>query len=583
MKVQNATGGESHIRKNVSLNRTIVLAMVVLYGILLVLLTCMDLFLIGSYQRNRRREEEALLNRYAEQLGDGMRETGTILRGIYVNNNYFNALGGALSELEEFNQVYELDYELRNRIEVEGMPHGYIIYYHSNEKIRYYVNQSLIDTKDIRQLTELCKTQLDAGSGRWQWRFADIGGNRYGILVEKRDRAAMCMVYGLKQTESSLETDLGNESGGSVFFADDGGVFGCTAEELYENIRKQELKSYENHFQGTYAGNYIYARKVNNTGLWICVAIPVTLWSFMNVPQLILLFLTVSSLFGMYLLYRYARRELILPLREMIGVMKRIQDGDWDAHPDRETRFEELQKVNTAMSVMVSEIKKQKLLFYEQTIEKQKAQMQYLQLQLKPHFYLNGLKTLQALVMRGDSERMQDLIINLSWHLRYLLQAEKELVPLAAELEYVKNYARLQVAMTGRLLDLDWKVQEQMRGWLVPTLCIQTFVENSFKYAKVGSVERRLVIWITVNELETEDGCFLDICIRDNGGGYPAQVLEEINDEPAEDCVSVGINNLKRRCRLLYGDLVQYGFYNESGAVSDLVLPWRKTDGKAGK
>ena len=40
--------------------------------------------------------------------------------------------------------------------------------------------------------------------------------------------------------------------------------------------------------------------------------------------------------------------------------------------------------------------------------------------------------------------------------------------------------------------------------------------------------------------------------------------------------MSVGINNLKRRCRLLYGDLVQYGFYNEPGAVSDLVLPWRK-------
>lgn len=555
--------------------------MTVLYGILLILLTCMDLFLIRSYQRKRRSEEEELLNRYAEQLGDDMRESSTILRGIYVNNNYFDALGGSLSELEEFDQSYELDYELRSRIEAEGMPHGYLIFYHSGEKIRYYMHQSWVDRGDIRQLADISRSQLDTEAGRWQWHFADIDGNPYGFLAERRNDAAMCVIYSLKQLRSSLEADLETESGGEVFFADDGAVFGQTAEELYRELKKEELKGYESHFQGQSGGRCLYAQRVNNTGLWVCMAIPVTLWSYMNAPQLVLLLLTVSSLLGMYLLYRYARRELILPLREMIDVMKRIQEGDWEAKAGRETRFEELQKVNRAMSVMVSEIKKQKLLFYEQTIEKQRAQMQYLQLQLKPHFYLNGLKTLNALAMKGDSERMQDLIINLSWHLRYLLQAEKELVPLAAETEYVKNYARLQQAMTGRLLVLEWKVQDKLQSWRVPTLCIQTFVENSFKYAKVGSVERSLVIRITIDELETEDGCFLDICIRDNGDGYPEHVLEEINDEPAEDCVSVGINNLKRRCRLLYGELVQYGFYNEDGAVSDLVLPREKTDGKA--
>ena len=70
-----------------------------------------------------------------------------------------------------------------------------------------------------------------------------------------------------------------------------------------------------------------------------------------------------------------------------------------------ENSFEELEQVNETLEVMVSEIKKQKLLFYEQTIEKQKAQLQYLQLQLKPHFYLNGLKTLNVLFRNGMQRR----------------------------------------------------------------------------------------------------------------------------------------------------------------------------------
>lgn len=355
-----------------------------------------------------------------------------------------------------------------------------------------------------------------------------------------------------------------------------GMILGELPQGLSEDALRRRLRENEVRFQCSGKKRYIYGQKVQNTNLWICMADPVTLWSYMNIPQLLLLLLTASSLAGAYLLYRYVRRELIVPLRDMTTVMKRIQDGEWDAKLDRGTRFEELQKVNTALSVMVSEIKKQKMLFYEQTIERQKAQMQYLQLQLKPHFYLNGLKTLHALAFQGDSEKMQDLIIHLSYHLRYLLQAERELVPLAAEMDYVKNYADLQRTMTGRILSLDWRVQEEMRGWVVPTLCIETFVENSFKYAKVGSIGNELVIQIAVCELDTEDGSFLDICIRDNGAGYPKAILEEINHDPTEGCVSVGINNLKRRCRLLYGDEVQYGFYNEDGAVSELVLPWQR-------
>ena len=40
--------------------------------------------------------------------------------------------------------------------------------------------------------------------------------------------------------------------------------------------------------------------------------------------------------------------------------------------------------------------------------------------------------------------------------------------------------------------------------------------------------------------------------------------------------MSVGINNLKLRCQILYQIWAEYDFYNDEGAVSELILPWMK-------
>ena len=226
-----------------------------------------------------------------------------------------------------------------------------------------------------------------------------------------------------------------------------------------------------------------------------------------------------------------------------------------------------------SLTAMVSEIEKQKMLSYEETIEKQKAQMQYLQLQLKPHFYLNGLKTLNALTLARDWEKSQELILHISEHLRYLLQTDRELVTLGAELNYVRNYVELQKSMTGRPVVCEIQEEEGAADFLVPTLCVQTFVENSVKYAKLGAPGLELFIQVCVQLLQTEDGVYVDIMVSDNGSGYPENILEEINADAQKGIRSVGINNLKRRCALIYEGKAEYNFYNGSGAVSELILP----------
>lgn len=202
--------------------------------------------------------------------------------------------------------------------------------------------------------------------------------------------------------------------------------------------------------------------------------------------------------------------------------------------------------------------------------------MQYLQLQMQPHFYLNGLKILNAFVMEQQTEKVQDLIIKLSEHLRYLLQAEAETITLRQELSFTDNYAQLRGQMIGREIKLVFEAEPETLDFQVPMLAVQTFIENSLKYAKTGSVTTPLLLEVHAVFLETEDERYLDLTVRDNGQGYAEHVLKDINGESKTGKRNIGINNLKRRCQILYGDKAEFTFYNQDGAVSEWIIPEKK-------
>lgn len=292
-----------------------------------------------------------------------------------------------------------------------------------------------------------------------------------------------------------------------------------------------------------------------------------------NMQQILLLLITAFSVMGMIAMYGFMKKEIVRPIHQLTGTMDTIKNHESREIPPLKTHFLELQEMNQTLEEMVRELEEQKLLVYEEIIEKQKAQMQYLQLQLKPHFYLNGLKTINALAIGNQVDKIQELILALSKHLRYLLQTEREVVTLEQELDFVKNYVELQNHMTGRPVQIQIRADENTMGWMVPTLIVHTFVENSVKYAQLKGGGIPLKIEVRVECLETEIGKYLDLIVRDNGQGYSEDILEEINGDSKVGIRSVGINNIKRRCQFLYGEGMEYHFETEQGAVSEIIVP----------
>ena len=147
-------------------------------------------------------------------------------------------------------------------------------------------------------------------------------------------------------------------------------------------------------------------------------------------------------------------------------------------------------------------------------------------------------------------------------------------MPLQTELNQVQNYYKLQKLNTRDSSELTISADPAVSKFPVPMLCIQTFVENSFKHGRISS--QPLNVHISVQLTETEEGNYLNISIQDNGTGFPDEFLQSFLQH-TEDAVTgqhIGIHNLRQRLTLLYGD--QAGLIcmnNSSGALTEIILP----------
>ena len=563
-----------NFKKTLTLNRAILCIMLAGYSTLLILLLCMDYFLIMEYQTDNHKREQQAMDSYLAKTTDGMERIRRILYDIYTYDEDFAALSGSLSEVAQYSHAYDLRRTLYSQMMVDEELQGFYIFYNAKVQPLYKVDVNQIEAEHAMRIGKALRQKQQ--ENEWKasnWTSITIDNSVYLVLAYEKGNVT---VYGIRNL-GNAQRAMNEESGEAlrVILLNNGSAL--TNEKLAENLGIMDnMKKASDRFSYHMGSNQVYGERIPNTELWICSVFPRGFWDYVNLQQVVLLVLTGLSFLAVLSLYFFLKRNLVKPLRALSHEMEMIRNEKNRDIPLMDMRFSELKEVNETLRAMVIQLEKQRLLTYDEFIEKQKAQMQYLQLQLKPHFYLNGLKTLNALVLENQTEKVQTLILNLSEHLRYLLQSEVETTSLRQELDFADNYVNLQSQMTGRRMHLDIEMEPEAAVWRVPVLSVQTFVENSIKHAKLGSLNSVLLIKVRADLLTTEEGNYLDLVVRDNGQGYPEDVLNEINGAPKAGNKNVGINNLKRRCQILYGRKAEFTFLSRDGAVSECIIPERE-------
>jgi two-component sensor histidine kinase len=186
-------------------------------------------------------------------------------------------------------------------------------------------------------------------------------------------------------------------------------------------------------------------------------------------------------------------------------------------------------------------------LFFKQQRDQQKLselrrqnleqQLEHLKYQINPHFLMNTLNNIHALV-DIDAERAKETIIELSRIMRFVLyEGSKQTVPLAGEIEFLSNYIRLMQLRVSDKVKATVSLPQQLPDAAIPPLMLITFVENAFKHG----VSYQQPSFIDIDG-HIADGQLVFSC---RNSKIPA----------AEDSHGgVGLKNVRQRLRLIYGD-----------------------------
>ena len=171
------------------------------------------------------------------------------------------------------------------------------------------------------------------------------------------------------------------------------------------------------------------------------------------------------------------------------------------------------------------------------TLEKEnlEQQLEYLRYQINPHFFMNTLNNIHALV-DIDPETAKNTIVELSKMMRYVLyEGNKRDVPLASEFDLIRHYvALMQLRFTDKV-DVVLELPEAVPAKLPPLILI-TFVENAFKHGISYQHESFVHIKATISNLRLQFRC-------SNSKGT-AQSKEK---------GGVGLDNVRQRLSLIYG------------------------------
>lgn len=297
---------------------------------------------------------------------------------------------------------------------------------------------------------------------------------------------------------------------------------------------------------------------------------------YLNFFQILLIVVSLLIVLAIPFTWIYLRRCFISPLNELVKTMERIKKGDLTAQPSTELNSWEFEQVNETFNSMINEIKNLKISTYEKQLAFERAELARLKMQIKPHFYLNCLKNIFALAETKRMKDIQNTILKLSNHLRYVFSSDSDTVLIERELQLCQNYVELQNISQSMPIEYKLSVDADLMDVPVPPVSLLTLVENSIKHGICR--EHALIISITVKRLILEDGNIVNITIKDNGYGFSENKLEELNKktEDFQSDTHVGLSNTIRRFKILFGNEVEFAFTNKDGAKIDIFLPNNK-------
>ncbi|MRN53653.1 cache domain-containing sensor histidine kinase [Paenibacillus monticola] len=284
---------------------------------------------------------------------------------------------------------------------------------------------------------------------------------------------------------------------------------------------------------------------------------------------MLLFFIVTSTLCAVMLFFN---RRVLGPIQNFSDNLTHINE-DGQPADFKSSKIIELEQANAQFKDLVEQIKTFKIAIYEQELEKQRIQLDYMKQQIKPHFFLNCLTSIYSMAQIQMYKEIENMAMSTSKYFRYIFQNGENFVRLEDELDHVRIYLEIQKNRYRDAFIYQIEQDELTKDVKIPPLVLQTFIENSIKYAI--SRDQEVQILLTVKHQQIEEEAMTVILISDSGPGFLPSVLEKLTQGQPLDQINgtqIGIMNTLKRLEYLYLKKAKVSFSNLEGGGACVIL-----------
>ena len=278
----------------------------------------------------------------------------------------------------------------------------------------------------------------------------------------------------------------------------------------------------------------------------------------------------------------YIRQWMIKPITRLTERLSQLGDSILPSEFFISEGILEIDKANDKLNKVIFDMQELKIREYHSQLELKKIELNYLKNQIRPHFYLNMLSMIHSMLQTKNYKEIEDLTILTSNYLRHLFMANQDFSELKDEVQHIKDYLEIQRIRYGNSINFSLDYNSNLQNTLVPSLLLQTFIENTIKHG--FSFQDLFTILLSIKKVKTENSDYIQICIEDNGPGFSEEILSKLNQKQSlitEDGHHIGITNTIERLNLLYPNDYSIAFENneEGGAKILLLIPYKIING----
>ena len=270
-------------------------------------------------------------------------------------------------------------------------------------------------------------------------------------------------------------------------------------------------------------------------------------------------------------------RQMFQPIGTLHRAITQVGRNDLEVQvPVQEGQCDELGELAQQFNGMVLSLRRNQQALLENQQALNDAQIRMMQAQLNPHFLCNTLDTMKWISKINQVPQVALMSTNLADILRFCISPD-EFVELRQELAILGRYVEIQRIRLSDSFTFAQDVPEALLSCLVPKMMLQPLAENAILHGLSGVQDGRLTV--TARE---SDGV-LEICVLDNGCGFPAEMLGPYQ-APEQQTGHLGLFNVDTILRKHYGESFGLRLGNRkdgAGACITARLPMRRRDADA--